>query len=237
MNYPLISSQAVLAKLHRNFGVDAEQYLNVLLDIGDALMQMSIDPGMIKTGETLAVTDCRVTLPCKREVVLHVEDDNGCKVPKFRPSKTNNDYGATGVEPVRFYWINGNVLHTSWDADNITVHYNKYPIDAEGFPMIPKSGFLLEALTWFCMWKLLLSGYNHPKVDWPTAFQMWEKYYPQAQNDVSFPSPEDQDAFKRMWVSLIPNLTYHETGYTEVVSEEDSANNDIDDFTGVTISN
>jgi hypothetical protein len=107
-----------------------------------------------------------------------------------------------------YYLINPNYIITSFESGHIKLHYEAYPTDLEGFPMIPDNYYYSTAITWYVISKLFLLGYTNTVVSFQDAEQRWFNYKQLARNKAAFPSIDQMDRFRNMWVRLIPDQTF-----------------------------
>ena len=74
----------------------------------------------------------------------------------YRTNKPNRNYVLSG----------GYTLELNYDAEFVTIEYDgiETMTDENGieFPIIPNNGTLIEALVYYCMYKMLCRGYKHP---------------------------------------------------------------------------
>jgi len=102
----------------------------------------------------------------------------------------------------QYYMLNPDYIITSFETDTIVVHYEGFVLDDEGYPKIPDSIEHKEALSWYILYKWLSRGNKHNTWGIKDAFQMWEKYLVQAQNQTAFPSIAEQERFTNMWCRI-----------------------------------
>lgn len=102
----------------------------------------------------------------------------------------------------QYYMLNPDYIITSFESDTIVVHYEGFVLDDEGYPKIPDSIEHKEALSWYILYKWLSRGNKHNTWGIKDAFQMWEKYLVQAQNQTAFPSIAEQERFTNMWCRI-----------------------------------
>ena len=116
---------------------------------------------------------------------------------------------AIGPEQVTtdYYLINPDYIQTSFQEGHIKLHYEAYPIDDEGYPMLPDHRYHKEAAEWLIVRNLIRRGYNNPSIDFDKAHNFWCEYKRLAQNRSAYPSIGGMESFKNMWVRLIPNVT------------------------------
>ncbi len=91
------------------------------------------------------------------------------------PSETINN--------CRYYAkVNDCTIQLTFDADSITIKYEtvmtedcaKYGCE---LPKIPNNGKLIEAITYYCMYKMLLRGYKHPVLNLSASQYGTNPYY------------------------------------------------------------
>lgn len=107
---------------------------------------------------------------------------------------------------VDYYDTHKDYLITSFPEGEIYLIYSGVPVDDDGFPLIIDTFKYKEAVTWYCIYRMLLRGYEHKSMkDFTVPFQLWEKYRAQAINESKKFSQDDMERFKNMWASAKPN--------------------------------
>ena len=97
-------------------------------------------------------------------------------------------------------------LITSFPEGEVILVYSSSPVDDDGFPLLIDSFKYKEAVTWYCIYRMILRGYEHKSIkDFGVAMQLWEKYRIQAINESKKFSQDDMEKFKNMWASAKPN--------------------------------
>lgn len=119
-----------------------------------------------------------------------------------RPADLGGIYGgevarivSNGKSSKNFVFIPPNKFELNFDTDYITVkslevatYYDEY-FDCD-VPWIYDDGLLLEALAWYCLFKILSRGYKHQVYDIKSPhahlnpFLQWERLRPKAQASV-----------------------------------------------------
>lgn len=117
-------------------------------------------------------------------------------IKQVSPDKYSGDY----------YFIQPGYIITSFESGTITLIYTAFDKDEEGLPKIPDEINTRTAIMWYIISNLILTGYQHPSIDYKFAYQMWEKYLTQAQNTIAFPSPEKFKTFIKRWVTMASGL-------------------------------
>lgn len=210
MERGLISAKNVVAKVYQDFDIAGETNVGKMINwIGTGFQLLEVNPGFLKVTETVPINEGRVLIPknCGITSVTY----NGVVLDI---SKRSNYSSLTLKYPNSVIAVfNGPYLDISVETGNVTFHYYTIGVDCDGYPMIPNSELLTEALAWFVMSKLLLGGYKHPVVTYETAYSMWTKLKPQAANDVNFPTLFDMDRFAMGWRSLVTTLNDFKSGF------------------------
>lgn len=107
-----------------------------------------------------------------------------------------------------YYLLNPDYIQTSFESGHIKLHYQAYPTDDEGFPLVPAHYYYDTAITWYIMEKLCLLGYVSTEFNFKIAHQFWCEYKILAQNKAAYPSIDQMDRFMNTWVRLIPDRNF-----------------------------
>jgi hypothetical protein len=190
----LISSKYVIAWVESK-GFVGSSWVNIASEqIGHALGLAKIKLHYESVSVDLIVSDYRVKLPCNYKA-LDCITYNGFRLPNTQ--SVNNKKTEESI-PQEFllmnyhtdddYYIEGNYIHTSFKDGTITVYFKRIPIEHDeldniDYIMMPDSEILIEAVSWYVISQILITGYNHPILKYEFAYKMWLKMYPQAQND------------------------------------------------------
>lgn len=116
---------------------------------------------------------------------------------------SSNAYGTD------YYLVNAGYIVTSFEAGDIKLHYTAYPVDGDGFPMVPDNIYVKQALEWYIIRQMMMGGYVHPVFNWQVADQKWGHYCVAAGNDLAFPSIDKMETMKNMFVRMMPNMNAH----------------------------
>lgn len=113
-----------------------------------------------------------------------------------------------------WYSLEEGIIKTSFESGEISINGIYIPVCERGFPLILDNEKYLMALEWFCVYNLLLQGYQHPTIkDWREAYTMWENLYPAAQNDNIDMSIDMMDRFVNTWNSIKKDITQTTTDF------------------------
>jgi hypothetical protein len=119
-----------------------------------------------------------------------------------------------------YYLLNPNYIQTSFEEGFIKIHYTAYPLDKEGFPLVPNHYKVLTAITWYIVKQLMLLGYKHPEINYKDAEQRWYEYRRLAENHLGFPTIDKMERFKNMWVRIAPETTFPADFFAGVETQE-----------------
>ena len=125
--------------------------------------------------------------------------------PAFSVRTTSNSRAGSD-----YYTVNAGYIVTSFESGNLKLHYTAYPVDGDGFPMVPDNIYVKQALEWYIIRQMMMGGYVHPVFNWQVADGKWGHYCVAAQNDLAFPSIDKMETMKNMFVRLIPNMNAHD---------------------------
>lgn len=98
--------------------------------------------------------------------------------------------------------IEGNHIKTSFKRGKVLLIYKTAPKDCDGYPMLPKSAKLEEAIMYYIIYRLALKGYKHPTVSFETSYQQWNNLYVGAANDVEWFTLPELEEFSRLWGTI-----------------------------------
>lgn len=99
--------------------------------------------------------------------------------------------------------INGGVVHTSFRQGWLYCVYSGVPVDCEGYPLVPKDAKVTEALQYWFIYKMSLSGFVHPVVTRAEAYQIWTRLYPAAANSVNWMGIQEYQEFTELWTNVL----------------------------------
>lgn len=202
----LKSSKEVIAKFISDIDIDIADIEHRLFEwIDDALDIMDITKHYILKREVLEVENHKATLPCGLEFLHSIWSKSDCGELAY--------INITGSPFVHLrshaYPMNGvigsienNELTTSFRRGKILIIYKAKPVDCDGYPMIPKSAKLDDALMYYILYRLALKGIPHPVVSFEMAYQQWTNLYVGAANDVEWFTLPELEEFSRMWGTI-----------------------------------
>jgi hypothetical protein len=120
------------------------------------------------------------------------------------------------------YFVDGGTIKTSFISGKVCLSYKAFPLDDEGYPMLPDDISFKEALFWYVYKKLLMGGTQVAVngIDYNYADQQWKYYCTQARSAANFPDIDKYESFLNQWVRMIPNMNRHNNGFENLGTRE-----------------
>lgn len=204
----LISSKELIGEIIEDFGVDkTDKVYRMYAWIERGLGIMGLVNYYKDKTTVIEVTDGRGEVPCEAKYVhsfwITSENSNNPYNLSYLPIKNTKlaSKPIKGNNSRALGYINHNYLHTNFNDGLVLCYHKSIPKDKEGYPLIPDDDFVKEALPFFIIYKLSLSGYKHPVVDIETASNRWRQLYPAAANSVDWLDATDRLEFSEMWTN------------------------------------
>ena len=229
--YTNISAKYVINKLYRDLALEDPNYeLDFLEWIGEALQFIGSGSQMQKVkGLQLAVEDHKAKLPYAlltiKQLRYYDKDTEVWKVISFNPRNFNpheKDSKNLSVKTKESYSLNPNFIETTFEEGIIELNYTRFPIDEDGYPLVPDNQYFKEALFWYCYKKIIMSGYK-PRVEEINYFyadEQWKFYCSAARNKANYPDLDQYERFRDIWVGLLPHQDAVESGF-DLFEEKD----------------
>jgi len=203
--FKLISSKSIIAELYSDFNITNDDWVNkAQRHMARALGIMKIDGYYERAFHIEAVNDFNAPLPCDEKYILTVLSNVGgqiTRLPLTRDLALGANFSQIGTHSTFQGSINFNTLKTNFAEGTVMYIYYRVPRDEEGFLLIPDNDDVLEALPYFIIYKLSLSGYTHPVISMDKAEAKWRELYPRARNSMNYPSVEEMHQFTKMNVN------------------------------------
>lgn len=118
-----------------------------------------------------------------------------------------------GVPPLQgTYNLNEDFMFTSFKTGKVLISYEAYPVDNDGFPLIPDSERYREAVASYLIWRITHIGWRCGEVTdkvHTDAEQEWLWYCQSAANKARIPSIDQAQSWMNMMRSLIPRSNAH----------------------------
>ena len=211
INY--VSIKTTIGRFLKEYGIDDTSYVDDIPQlVEDAVEIMGIPNYYVYKHRVLVVKDYRATIPCDIQHLNGIWVTNTCSEAQDinqlkRLFIRNVDLLGKGIQTSKhetaYGSINGRTVHTSFSDGLLYMSYTGIPLDCDGYPLVPKDAKFNEALQYYFIYRMSLSGYKHPLIDFQTAFQLWERKYPAAANSVNWFDLQDYQEFTEMWTNVL----------------------------------
>jgi len=117
------------------------------------------------------------------------------------------------------YKIDHGHIFTNFKDGYVQIAYRGFPIDAEGYPLIPDDQKFKEALMWFIINKIDMRNYRINPSPQNAAIlnrsdQQVAWYIGAASNKSKVPSIDGMEKLKNMWLRVNPKINEHKNGFS-----------------------
>ena len=211
INY--ISIKTTIGRFLKEFGIEDTAYADDIPQwVEDAMDIMGIHNYYVYKHRVVPVNDYRASIPCDIQHLNGIWVTNSCNNAQDisqlrRLFIRNTPLLGKGIQTTdhstAYGSINGRTIHTSFQKGQIYISYTGIPLDCDGFPLVPKDAKLNEALQYYFIYRMSLSGFKHPVIDFGTALQLWNSKYPAAANSVNWFDLQDYQEFTEMWTNVL----------------------------------
>lgn len=117
------------------------------------------------------------------------------------PQSNNPDY---------YYYIEGDYYKFNIEEGEVELDYMALYTDDNGFPLIPDNTYLLEAIQYYVLMKLIGSGFTHPVWSGSNGYmqlkQLFEQEMSKAKGTIYYPSVEEMRSYANAYNKLMPNF-------------------------------
>ena len=194
MQRPLVSSKTVILKIVRDLGLGSTEipWQDLVEWIGEGLQHIGAFAQFEERTADLEVDGYRAKLPCD-----------------FYAARPNNNIA---------YRLQGDNLLVGFPLGVITgFTYLAFPVDEEGFPLVPDNISYATALFWKCAMQLSIRGELVNKtLTYPICKDRWSWYCKQAGTQGAGFGAESAQRVASMFTARIPDLAQYERGFTGV---------------------
>jgi hypothetical protein len=178
-------------------------------------------------GIVLTIEDYRAELP-SNIVQLKAVRDHCSKVP-LTYTTDNFSFLVCDDSVNRYcsckdtYRVNPNFIYTSFKEGEIDMVYTGFPIDDEGYPMIPDDESFKMAIEYHCAKRLAQKAYFSDQLSRDKYQELKQEaswYAGQAKNKAEIPSVDLMEAIKNSKLRLIQKINMHGQGFKELGTQE-----------------
>lgn len=232
----LMPIQRLIGKIDNDFNISESDWIpRVAAWVIDALSQMQVLP-MERKRRELEVNERIAQYPCTINAdELKVFDKNGCEIPELISNTSCNNCNKeiaiidnnnkTGVDFMRVgtvitanshnFVLDGNNIELNFDTDKIYVESFEVATYFDDYyqcevPYIYDNGLLLEALSWYVMFKYLSRGSKHQVYDLKSTnsalnpYMQWIVLKPKAAASTKIAMRNDKNG----WNNFFYNSTF-----------------------------
>ena len=177
INY--ISIKTTIGRFLKEYGIDDTSYVEDIPQwVEDAVEIMGIPNYYVYKHRVIPVNEYRATLPCDIQNLKGVwvtnnfsEAQNISQLRRLfiRDTELLGKGIQTTNHETAYGSINVRTLHTSFRQGLVYISYTGIPLDCDGYPLVPKDAKFNEALQYYFIYRMSLSGYKHPVIDFQSA--------------------------------------------------------------------
>lgn len=226
----LISSRQIIGELYSDFNITNDDWVNkAQRHIARGIELMKIDGYFERYVSRATVQEFKTPLPCDIKNLLAViyNEPNWTRLPLTRSLALGVNFKDLKTHSTAKGGINYNHLTTTFETGEVAFVYYRIPRDENNDLMIPDVAEVLEALPYFLIYKMSLSGYKHPVISFENAYQMWNTLFPRARNTCNYPSVEEMHNFTKMNTNPLFGDIIDEDWMTDDIADVAVANTDL----------
>ncbi len=215
-----VSIDRILVSIQDTFNFqDTAWKVKAIEHIGRGLDQIGCTNIFVKKAVEKEVNDGKVAMPCSMHTLRMITLD-GYRLPinnhlNFIYDEDDIDATNAPQHPAITAQVNPNYIHVDVDSGTMQIFYYAFDTDDNGYPKIPNDPFVFEALEWFVVYKLILSGYKHHAItNFREAQEQWRMAMPKAQNSLMIDDLPHAAKFIDTWLeSFTSPQTYLNNGF------------------------
>ena len=222
MKYLEESCKSVIAKVYRDLNLQEEERWHDMIEwAAEALEFIGANPQFQDRIAEICISDHRGALPCDLHAVSYVQDKTSGRKLRYASDQRHSHYAILRQEDngnllpsyeASTYNLNGNYINTESRNCTILMGYKAFPIDEEGFPMMPKEISVKTAVFWYIVKKLLMGGYVNPNISMQYAEEQWNWYCGQSRGKLNMPNLDQMEQIRKTIMRMIPQIDLSE-GY------------------------
>lgn len=228
-----VSSNRVFDKAFRDhpFLIDNLELSDSLEWMGDIIGLMGTNSMLDKKICTIEIEDYKGKLPIDLVTIDAVRYDEGSSYVAMRyegdafgasmhcSTKTENFNCSSDVT----YKLNNDFIFTSFEEGDIQIAYLAFPIDEQGFPLIPDDAAVIEAVTWYLAYKIAYRKFITNEMT-ERQFNYIEKqkdwYVGKAISRGKMLSKDQMETWKNMTLRLMPVVNAHASSFKNIGQQE-----------------
>jgi hypothetical protein len=140
---------------------------------------------------------------------------------KFSPNSENLNKGSNCSKIT--YDINNEYITFSVKEGEACISYLAFPVDEEGYPLIPDDIKYKQAVKYYLMSKIFYRMWINDDIKkdkYEDAEKNWLWYVGAAQNSASMPSIDKMESLKNQLIRLIPKNNSHKAFFKDLANRE-----------------
>ena len=156
-------------------------------------------------------------------------DEDGYPEADYVYYESDVSYSEDPIESYT-YKVQGGVIFTNFQEGYVEVSYKGYPIDSDGYPLIPEDPKFVKALEYYIIsmidWKRWRANPQNPGLK-AIANDSEQRYLwaaGAARNKAHIPTYDRMESLKRMWLRSIDRVNEHATGWRTTTEGEQRYN-------------
>lgn len=124
------------------------------------------------------------------------------------------------------YIFKGDYIITNFKEGRVDMQYWAYPLDSEGYPLIPDEEYMIEAVKWYLIYKLDYKKWRQDLISekvFRDSEQQYLFYIRAASSQAKIPSIDKMESIKNQMLRLYPKINFHSQGfyYSNVLEQLD----------------
>jgi hypothetical protein len=212
MIYQLEPIQITISKIVRDLGLgDREINWEDFVEwLSEGLKEIGVYYQFTDKQESLTVTDYKAELPCDFYELIRIMGASASTLPMSGNEYLVGDTDQTITDSsflTNDYKINHNIITVGFKTGTVTILYKGFPIDQEGFPMIPDNVEFRRALFWKVVFQLGIQGFtfkNQLLNNLEYTGRKWGTAKLSARAEGLMPDPMMYERLKNNWLRIIP---------------------------------
>lgn len=205
MIHNLVSVQNILSRVYRTFKLEDPDWIYDAVEwAAEALEDIGHVNQLVRRTREVSINSFNADLPDDL-VYLEMVTLDGERV-SYSGREARYDTKQDDVT----YQLEPGKLKIGIDCGTVTLTYRAFPVDEQGFPLVPDIYDVKEALSWRIMSRMMLGGYV-PKaqgLNWQIADQKYELFRKAAENQIKMPSPDEMEMIRQFFHSLTPDYSH-----------------------------
>jgi len=207
----------------RHMTTPSHCYIPISSNIGKLPCGLIYLDGIVYNGKRLRkgtsgidtrVTDLLIKEPTKVQTYFATDTTDPAyqNIQDYKLVRGDDLKPVTEINQTEYYITFPNHIQTSFKEGCVLVLYRSLPVDKEGYPLIPDEGNIKQALFWWLMAQITLSGYRHadPKMDYDYCEAKFTHYSIEGKGNMKYLSVDQRESLLRLTTNLIPPRGYYE---------------------------